>query len=288
MVHPFKGFRFERATLVRGESLCLPYDCLTPELERTLRSQEFNAIHLEEPRPNLTQAGRRWAKWRQNGALRQDSLSYYLLIERFGGEERVGLLGLVDLTRKDRRRWIWPHEKFYRRFVNRRKQHFERVKLHCSPIFLVAEDKDKKLAALLKDVSAKLSSRAVPLGRSPFDRVHRELAAVSDPAQIKRLKEALRPSDGFLVADGHHRYRAASELAEQGRLKHCLAYVTSAQSDVGLLKKHPPVPGRKNGHREAPPPLLAILAQAKVGGLFPRKTTYFWPKVPCGLVYGEC
>ncbi|MBI4370384.1 MAG: DUF1015 family protein [Elusimicrobia bacterium] len=287
MIEPFKGFRIYPNGPRSGELLCLPYDCLTPDIEKKLRAVNLNAIHLEEPRPNLSMGRRRWQKWVWEKRLIDDKASYYLLTETFGGVKRAGILALARLTGNAPKKYIWPHENVYRKFIGRRKNHFRKLKLHLSPIFLVAEDRNKLLRYTLDELLA--ASSRWPKSNFPpslFDKVARDLVLIQDKFWIDRLKEALEPREGFLVADGHHRYQAALELAKTGRLTHTLCYVTSSQGKVGLLKQHPAIPGRRH-HEQKVPSLPDVIALAKQGKLMPRKTTYFWPKIPCGLVYAE-
>ena|GEM_PF-6934704 len=285
MIKPFAGTRFSPSILREEETLCLPYDCLTPVIEKKLRAHSHNAIYLEEPRPSVKSAAVLWRAWSANGTLAHDSPSYYLLIDHLGNKERVGLLGMLDLSRNKK---IWPHERCYRKFIQQRKKHFLSIGLHLSPILLVAEDKSDSLKDILSALSKQRNNFKKFAGykASSFDGVRRSLYVIDQPVWIRRLKSALSPHDGFLIADGHHRYTAALELAKEGRLKQTLCYVTSSRSAVGLLRKHPPVPGRKDLKQEVPK-LAQIIETAKKGGLWPRKTTYFWPKIPCGLVYAK-
>ncbi|MBI4063157.1 MAG: DUF1015 family protein [Elusimicrobia bacterium] len=286
LLSPFAGLRVRVPPVDRGETLCLPYDCLTPELEEKLRRYPFNAIHLEEPKPRVISGHKTWASWKEQGALERDPESYYLVVEQSDGLRRVGVMALANLALALKTKVIWPHEKCYRRFIDRRKVHFKKMHLHLSPIFLVAQDRQARLAQTLESLAAAKDLKPSVLPASVFDGVSRTLYPISDPGMVEEIRQALTPQDGFLVADGHHRFRAALELARDGGLTHSLCYVTSAESGAGLLKKHPPVPGRNNNPVE-PPPLREIIAAAQNGKLFPRKTTYFWPKVPCGLVYAE-
>lgn len=285
MIHPFAGFRLSPRVLSEEETLCLPYDCLTASMERVLRKGAHNAIHLEEPRPTSRAGIKVWASWSGNGTLKRDPISYYILVDSFGNRQRIGLLGLIDLKASKN---IWAHEQCYRRFVEKRKTHFLRTKLHLSPVFLIAEDKEKRLKRALEKIKNKLShvKNFCRHSESSFDGVQRSLYCISDRASVAVLEQALTPRDGFLIADGHHRYMAALELAKEGRLGSTLCYVTSSHLGAGLLKEHPPVRGRKKLNIPAVG-LDEVIVKAKMGELFPRKTTYFWPKIPCGLVYGE-
>ena len=192
---------------------------------------------------------------------------------------------MLDLSRN---KMIWPHERCYRKFIRQRKKHFTDIGLHLSPILLVAEDKTKKLKNILLALNKKRKKLKIYTSYKPslFDGVRRTLYVIDEPKLVQQLKSALVPRDGFLIADGHHRYSAAVELAREGLLRQTLCYVTSAKSSVGLLRKHPPVAGRKVLTNKIPE-LGEVISKAKQGRLWPRKTTYFWPKIPCGLVYAE-
>ncbi|MEK7287479.1 MAG: DUF1015 family protein [Elusimicrobiota bacterium] len=288
LLAPFAGLRFGAELGSGQEMLCLPYDCLTPELEAKLRKSSLNAIYLEEPKPRLSSAFKLWSAWKKQGFLTQDVPSYYLLIERFEGRERIGLLAMIRLSKEGRPAEIWPHERCYRRFIELRKRHFFKMRFHLSPIFLVAEDKNRELAGLLSALALKYAGipGGVSFPASVFDGVERALYPIGEPGDACVLAGALKPQDGFLVADGHHRFSAACELAQEGLMSRTLCYVTSSKSGAGLLGRHPPVPGRKALKGE-PPGLEEIIAGAKEGRLLARKTTYFWPKIPCGLVYSE-
>lgn len=302
MIHPFSGLRLTPKVLAQGETLCLPYDCLTPEIEQCLRKSPHNAIYLEEPRPSkkatkATEANEArilWSKWRSNGTLSQDRESYYFLVESFKGHKRIGLLGMLDLAQGQK---IWPHERCYKKFIRQRKKHFLDTQLHLSPVFLVARDNRNELKEALEDLyrQKKLSGQFISYKPTSFDGVQRNLFVIDEARLIKKLERALARQEGFLIADGHHRYKAAQELYGENFFKKTLCYVTSSNLSVGLVKKHPPIGGKANNANKATkakeakkmPPLEEIIQKAKEGKLFPRKTTYFWPKVLCGLVYAE-
>lgn len=287
MLVPFKGWRLSAEVLNGQEPLCLPFDCITPEMEKRLRAVPYNAVHLEEPRPNQKTGSKIWARWKQSGWVVPDAPSYYLLVDHFEGKERLGILGLLELSRHKK---IWPHEHCYRRYINLRKRHAMKMSLHLSPVFLVAPDEKQDLDQVLKEIY--LAARQSPHGhsmtfkKSVFDGVERRVYALGNPAWQKRLKAALLKQPGLLIADGHHRTTAALELAQEGKMRHALAYVTSAQGGAGLLRPHPPIPGRKHV-TESIPDLSAIFELASRGERMPRKSTYFWPKIPVGMVYGE-
>lgn len=291
MILPFSGIRLSADLARREPSLCLPYDCLTQEMEKRCRSRAHNAIHLEEPRPSLGQAHQLWLRWRQNGALAVDSPAYYYLVERYAGGLRSGILGLLDLSRH---RYVWPHERTFLKFINQRKRHIEGVKVQLSPLFLIAEDRQGRLAHLLRMLFSRKSSLPAAgfFKAGACDGAERALYGAAAQPWLNRLRQALEPDGGYLVADGHHRYQAALKLFKQGRLNHALCYVTSAKLGAALLREHHPVPGLSKKEQDSALrkklwTLAQVIERAKKGALLPKKTTYFYPKIPCGLVYYE-
>ena len=75
MISPFAGVRLNPSISRREETLCLPYDCLNPVIEKKLRAYRHNAIYLEEPRPYAKSAKALWQAWNSSGTLVEDSKS---------------------------------------------------------------------------------------------------------------------------------------------------------------------------------------------------------------------
>ncbi|MEK6543572.1 MAG: DUF1015 family protein [Elusimicrobiota bacterium] len=285
----FAGVRLHPEAVRGQETLSLPYDCLTPVIDRSLRRHPDNAIHFEEPHGKYAVAKRSWNRLKASGRLLADTTSYYLLVERVGKVRRVGLLALLDLAKTAH---IWPHEQTFDKYVNERKEHLSRSGLNLSPIFLIAEDRRRRLLDVLDGLYHQ--RQRLPLAgahpRNSFDGTKRDLYLVDEEPWFSRVQAALAPDAGFLVADGHHRFKAALTLRRAGRIRHALCYVTSSRSNVSILRKHPPVPGLDNTGPDAllrnrKWTLSQVVAWAKSGKLLPKKTTYFYPKVPVGLVY---
>ncbi|MFC1522651.1 DUF1015 family protein [Elusimicrobiota bacterium] len=296
MIEPFRGWRLNLYLESGKETLCLPYDCGDEKLFNKLRKVEHNAIHLEVPKSGPKSAKAVWKKWIKEGALEKGGETYYILYETWkqsgAVESRIGVLGLLDLKDvigRNKKKSVWPHERTKAPKVALRTRHLIKLGVHISPIFLIADDSHGYFAGNLHDVIRR-KSRSMEVRKhnaSLFDGVERTVYTTENKEIIKQLDRAIKSSRGFLVADGHHRFEAAKAVALKRKSGKILCYVTSSKFLPQRIAAHPESPSGKNIQTDSKIMLKDVIDVAKRGEFMPPKSTYFWPKVPCGIVYTE-
>jgi len=224
-VAPFRGLRFDPAVIGDpGLVVTPPLDVITPQL-RTAYEQlsRHNVIRLSPGRDvsddpgHYDQVAKLLTAWREEGALRLDPQpGLYLYAETYGvrGERRVqrGVLTVVELD--DSRRWVLPHEGTLTSLVTDRLRLLEATRANLSPVFGLYAGSGRT-AALLDQVAA--ATPAVD-ATDPAGIGHR-VWPITDPATVAAWRALLAP-ERVLIADGHHRWRAALAYRDAMRRAH--------------------------------------------------------------------
>lgn len=236
-VRPFRGVRYAAAGL--GGALCPPYDVISPELAKSLRSRPRNAVHLELPQggaARYARAASAWKRWNAEGTLARDLRpAFYVVEERYhlGGRARVrrGFLAALGATPKAARAII-PHERTLSKPKADRLRMLNALRANVSPIFGVYPDTS---GAARRALAAAVRSRPAAAGRSHSGVAYR-LWRMDDPRLVFALSRALSERS-ILIADGHHRYEVSRVHHRRTNLPGSdavLAYLV-ADEDPGLV-----------------------------------------------------
>lgn len=255
-LRPIRALRYAADAGDPGELLAPPFDVVGPEEAADLRARHpHNAVRLVLPESGRSgdgarerrggssegryrRADRTLREWRERGILVRDpEPGVYLYRQRFqdetGGERtRSALLAALRLAALDAGQ-VLPHEETHRGPKEDRLALTEATGAQLSPVFLVAPDPAGRLPALIDR-----AIRGTPVldAETPEGLRHRLWRVVEGPL-AEQLREAA--GDGpLLIADGHHRYETALELArgtpEGHPARRILACVVGA-SDPGLV-----------------------------------------------------
>jgi uncharacterized protein (DUF1015 family) len=224
-IRPFRALRFDASRVELERVLAPVYDVVTPEDRvRFYERDPHNAIRLEltktvaeEAHTNYGEVAHTLAAWRRDGVLRLDAQpALYALRQRFsapggGTLARTGFfcaLRLEDYAK----RIVRPHERTLAGPKADRLKILRASRTNLSAVFLLYEDPDAKLDALLEQaLAASEPQRARDAGG-----VEHELVAIADPAAIAEVQQFLAPRP-LVIADGHHRYETG--LAYQAELR---------------------------------------------------------------------
>jgi uncharacterized protein (DUF1015 family) len=205
------------------------YDLVTPAgRDRLADADPYNIVRLILPRvdlpsgdpegqgaigttqPDTARQAAVWLRrWEADGVLDRDdapALWLYELSPGDGAPPTVGWLGAVGLPAPGSGA-VLPHEDTYAPAVEGRRELLAATRTDLEPIVL-AHDPDPTVAEL---------TRAAVHGRPTLelvdsDGVLHRLWRVTDPALLGRLTEAWRGT-GAVIADGHHRFAAATAHA---------------------------------------------------------------------------
>lgn len=237
-VRPFRGVRYAAAGL--GGVLCPPYDVISPELAKSLRSRAHNAVQLELPQgggaARYARAVSVWKRWNSDGTLLRDTWpAFYAVEERYplAGRTRVrrGFLAALGAAPQAAKAII-PHERTLSKPKADRLRMLDALRTNVSPIFGVYSDAS---GAARRALAAAAGTRPVASGRSHAGIAYR-LWRVDEPSLVDALQRALS-ARSILIADGHHRYEVSRVHHRRTHLPGSDAVLTYlvADEDSGLV-----------------------------------------------------
>lgn len=219
-IHPFRGWR-PPAELI-SKTACMPYDVIDSQEARDHIKDSNNAfLHVIRPEIDLPEdvsiyddrvyeKGREnLAALKSNGSLIQDetpSLYIYQLEEN--GKTQTGLFSCVSVKDYDQER-ILKHELTRPDKENDRTRHILTMQAHAEPVMLTCKDNDD-LESILK---AETHHTPAITHTAPDGVIHRIWTAEKKDELIDVFKKI----SNLYVADGHHRCKSASRVAEELR-----------------------------------------------------------------------
>lgn len=248
-IRPFRALRYDPSRVELERVLAPVYDVVTPEDRvRFYEKDPHNAIRLEltksvaeEASTDYSEVAHTLAAWRREGVLRFDERpALYALRQRFAAPDgralaRTGFfcsLKLEDYAK----RIVRPHERTLAGPKADRLKILRASRTNLSAVFLLYEDPDGKLDALLEQaLAASAPQRARDAGG-----VQQELVAVADSAAIGEVQRFLA-ARALVIADGHHRYetglayQAERRAAGDASADHIFVYLANAYAAGSLL-----------------------------------------------------
>ena len=291
--------------------ICPPYDIISSIKEKSYRRlSRYNMIHLTLPCEALDEnryqkAAQSFRKWLGKGVfLRDKEPAIYFYEQEFkigqikdfpggrrtrftphlfsssngfvrdkgAGFRRLGFIACLNLHNSSS---IYGHEHTRIEPKEDRFKLLVKAQANLEPIFMLFSDP----RGFLQDVFKKYVLPNKPLiCFQDQEKNMNTLWRLTKPDILKKMKTKMANKILF-IADGHHRYEVSLNYQDmmRKRLKrrdedfnYIMVYFCPIQSK-GLLVK-------------SSIDLKEILRMAKLGKKFPAKTTYFYPKVPSGLV----
>jgi uncharacterized protein (DUF1015 family) len=214
---PFHGVRYAPGAVSGIANVTSPpYDVIgTGIREHLLSADPHNVIRLILPdaAPDASpdpaaDAATRLREWLGSGVLvRDDRPGIYIYEQNDGsGVTQRGLTSLVEVGSG-----ILPHENVMPGPVAGRHDLMAATQSNLEPIFLIY-DGSADVARFVDEVTA---SRSPVLTAEVDGSVHR-LWAVHDPAEVTLVTSGLAGRQA-LIADGHHRYAAYTQLRDEAR-----------------------------------------------------------------------
>lgn len=238
---PFRGLRY---ALDRVSSLAKvtspPYDVIFSDIEDQLMAADpHNVVRLILPRPIAGEYGGAYEhaavslrQWREEGVLVPDPEPALYVYEQSGpGMIQRGIIGALRLSPPGDG-VVLPHEDVSPGPVAGRLALMEATQANLEPIYLLyngsasastadAAGSGAGLGATGLGATARMIKRTAlsePLAHAvTSDGLRHRLWAISDPASIASIAADLAPRQA-LIADGHHRYAAYSQLREHNHL----------------------------------------------------------------------
>ena len=210
-----------------------PFDTITPEQEKKLRSARCNitALSMPETMNNRISPKKILDKWLKDGFIYEYNKNIIIILKQvfYINKEAVSRYGIISLLELNGT--ISAHENTFDKQVLERQQIMEELQAEPEPIFIVIPDNsfDKLIKRYAADLEEKFKFEE-PSG------VENYVYFLDDTHRITKVKESLENIQG-IVADGHHRTQAIRNLeAETGDSfwNYALAYTTSIYGN-GLM-----------------------------------------------------
>lgn len=208
-------FAFQGTRYVGGDPGRLaapPFDQIDPRLQRELHSSDpCHFAHLTRPL-SASRAANLLDTWEGDGTVVAEGsprLYAYEILFSDGGTRRLGLCGLVGIEPPDAG-VILPHESTVDKTIDERLELLSTTECDLEPILMLCQGNSEFEALLEGAIQANdsLAGCQDELGN------RHQLFPILDAPTIQRFREILAPSPGW-IADGHHRYRTASEYARR-------------------------------------------------------------------------
>lgn len=219
-IHPFQAWRPRSHSAV--EIACVPYDVIDTQEARSLSDgNERSFLHVIRPEIDLPEdtglyddivyetGAANLERMQQRGWLVQDATpQLYLYRQQMGSHEQTGLFTCVSVKDYDQNR-ILKHELTRPDKEDDRTRHILTQRAHAEPVMLTFRQ-DAEFESLVK----KECTRLPIYDFTASDGVTHKMWQVSDPDAFVELFTHIPL---LYVADGHHRCKSASRVAEQLR-----------------------------------------------------------------------
>ena len=221
-IKPFRAIRYNLDNLgaeVAEDLIAPPYDVIDVGEQAAFYAQHpNNVIRLilnrtqdsdDDQNNRYTRARRHLVDWLARGELTvDDQPGLYLHHQTFEDVEgqmhtRKGFLGLVHLAEYDEE-VVLPHERTLRGPKIDRLELMKACDVNMSPVFLLYEDPDCGVDALLEAAR----ERDVAMDVTTDDEIRHQLWSVFDGKAQCEVAGLLEDTQ-VLIADGHHRYETA-------------------------------------------------------------------------------
>ncbi len=257
-----------------------PYDIINSALQKELyRKNPCNVIRLIlgrkyagdlARRNNYTRAADFFKKWRDEKNIIRGAEGVFILKQDFMLEgkkyRRTGVIARLDWSASSRGSII-PHERTYRKHRVDRNRLLKKLPLNFSPVFLITEG-----------VSGRIEKAVSGAFKESFYSVVGEKGVLYRlPSGIARGLLSFLGEKKFVIADGHHRLRVSREnFVKDPSAKFLMVYVCDFSDEGCVILSH--------ADRKTPVDKNTIREVLKTGKLMNQKSTFFWPKLPSGLL----
>lgn len=246
-IKPFKAFIYNQEKIKDLKSVvCPPYDVISSaQQEFFLDCHPYNLIHIllgkDIPgEDKYKEAGNDFKNWLDSRILIQDqppAIYFYSQQYTLKGEKktRLGFIALLKLEDKDS--GTFKHEHTRVEPKEDRLKLIRQVKANLSPIFAVFGDRKRVIQRMYQKYAQ---------DKKPFievtdtDSINHKIWKIDEPGVLEKIQSMMQDENIF-IADGHHRYEAASLYRDEMRenssgpatednLNYVLAYFTNTDN----------------------------------------------------------
>jgi len=276
---PFRPFVYA-GNNDKSSVIAPPYDIINGALQKKLyRQNSRNVVRLilgkkyasDSARINrYTRAADFFKKWRNEKNIIRGPEGVFVLKQDFilAGKKyrRTGVIARLDWS-ASLRESIIPHERTYRKNRIDRDRLLKKLPLNFSPVFLIAEGIYPHIKKAVTG-AVKEAVYAVPGEKGVLYRAR--------PGAARGLL-AFLGKQKFMIADGHHRLRVSAEnFVKDKSSKFLMVYICDFSDEGCVILSH--------ADRKTPLNKNAVREVLKTGKLMKQKSTFFWPKLPSGLL----
>jgi uncharacterized protein (DUF1015 family) len=212
---PFRAVRYAGAAGPLADLVAPPYDAVDDAERAELYTRSpYNVAHVTLPE-SAEGAARLYREWLASGILEEDDQpGAWMAVERYVGpdgvpRERHGLITSIAAEPYESGT-VLPHERTHARVRDERLALLRSTRVQPEPILL------------LTDASIALETSSLP--------PEVEVAGT----RLWRVEAPERIPGQLLIADGHHRYEAAVELARETGEETRIMVLVVAKDDTGL------------------------------------------------------
>lgn len=219
-IHPFRGWRPPNELV--SQTACMPYDVIdSAEAREHVQGNNNAFLHVIRPEIDLPEdldiyddavyakGAENLAQLKKDGSLVQDkNPSLYIYQLEHNGNTQTGLFSCVSVKDYDEDR-ILKHELTRPDKENDRTRHILTMEAHAEPVMLTCKD-HSDLTEILKN---EIQAEPVTVHTAPDGVIHRIWIA----QQKEDLLSVFKDIPKLYVADGHHRCKSASRVAEELR-----------------------------------------------------------------------
>ena len=211
-LYAFRGTRYSTIAGDTHQLAAPPFDQIDGQRQRQLHARhDCHFARLTRP-DSPEESSRLLADWAGRGLIRSEDapcLYAYEIILADGARRRLGLCGLIGIEPPGSD-VVRPHESTVGKTIDERLGLLEATRTDLEPILVLCERSDE-LEALL--TYATTESAPLCAYTDELRNEHR-LFQIDDDTIVERFRRILAPSPAW-IADGHHRYRVASEFVHR-------------------------------------------------------------------------
>lgn len=228
VVHPFKGFRYNKAVVGDfNRVVTQPYDKTTPSMQDAYYQRSpYNVVRITlnlekrgDPKTGYPDAGFVFRQWVEQKVLAQDSLpAIYAYYQEYAAEGSTrlqkGFIALLDLENSGS--GIIPHENTMAAPKQDRLQLMRSIEGNEDLIYMLYSD---DMPAVNNTLDGSISGREPEIEVTDEYGVLHRLWAIVDPEAISSVQDAMRPQKLF-IADGHHRFETSVNFMRECEQQH--------------------------------------------------------------------
>ncbi len=257
-IYPFNALLYHSARVKDASRvLCPPYDVMTRDQAAEMRARDahqFARIILKDPDASDYHANAvRMREWQQEGYLSKEKPALYLYRQRFFYGERM----------RERHAWmvavlleelgahhVFGHEHIYPVFADDRTEIMRTLQMQLSPVFGLVKASGDHLVEYENAISCQTPCVQAASAYDQGEHTLWQVPSHLEPLLLDKLQSAC-----IVIADGHHRYQAAYQLAERNG---ALGKPAQAESQVLMALVQADDPGllvlpTHRSLKEAPP-----------------------------------